>query len=109
MYAHAATGGRSMAPPELFAAIALALFGCGIGVSLVITDVARLKRVEHEIAHGTTPRGMPPELEARLARIEQIVEVTAVEVERVSEAQRWVARQIAEQETPRLPASRGGA
>ena len=97
-----------MAPPEMFAAIALALFGGGIGVSLVITAVAKLKKVEHEIAHGT-PRGIAPELEARLARIEQIVEVTAVEVERVSEAPRWVARPIAEQQSaPRLPASRPG-
>ena len=97
-----------MAPPEMFAAIALALFGGGIGISLVITAVAKLKRVEHEIAHGTTSKGIPPELEARLARIEQIVEVTAVEVERVSEAQRWVARQIAEKSAPSLPATRAG-
>ena len=96
-----------MAPPETFAAIALALFGGGIGVSLVVAAVAKLKRVEHEIARGA-PKGLPPELESRLARIEQIVEVTAIEVERVAEAQRYVARQLSEQSAPRLSESRPG-
>jgi len=94
-----------MHPPEMFAALAIALLAGGIAVHLIISAVAKLKRVEHEIAHGA-PRGLPPELESRLARIEQIVEVTAIEVERVSEAQRYVARQLAEQEATRLPASR---
>ena len=96
-----------MHPPEMFIALAIALFGGGIGVSLIIQAVAKLKKVEHDIAHGA-PKGLPPELESRLARIEQIVETTAIEVERVSEAQRYVARQLAEQSSPRLPSSRSG-
>ncbi len=36
----------------------------------------------------------------RIARIEQIVETTAVEVERVSEAQRFTARVLAERSAP---------
>ena len=36
--------------------------------------------------------GMNPELLARLTRVEQIVEATAIEVERISEGQRFAAR-----------------
>ncbi len=48
-----------------------------------------------------TARKRPAELdggpmETRLARIEQIVETTALEVERISEAQRFVTRLLAE-------------
>ena len=42
----------------------------------------------------------------RLARIEQLVESTAVEVERVAEANRFVARLLAERGGAAYPASR---
>jgi hypothetical protein len=35
-------------------------------------------------------------LEARLAHIEQVVDATAVEVERITEGQRFAARQLVE-------------
>jgi hypothetical protein len=37
-----------------------------------------------------------PELAARLARVEQIVEATAVEIERISEGQRFTTRLLSE-------------
>jgi high-affinity K+ transport system ATPase subunit B len=37
-----------------------------------------------------------PELLARLARVEQIVETTAVEIERISEGQRFTTRLLGE-------------
>jgi hypothetical protein len=43
---------------------------------------------------------LPEELTERIARIEQIVETTAVEVERVSEAQRFTAKVLAERAAP---------
>lgn len=44
-------------------------------------------------------------LQERLERIESIVEATAIEVERMSEANRFVAKLLAERaETPNLPA-----
>jgi hypothetical protein len=43
---------------------------------------------------------LPAELTERIARIEQIVETTAVEVERVSEAQRFTARVLADRAAP---------
>jgi hypothetical protein len=51
---------------------------------------------------------LPAELMQRIERIEQIVETTAVEVERVSEAQRFTARVLSERVAPGgLPASHG--
>lgn len=90
--------------PEVLAAWALAVFSLGIAVHLGISAWTKLRKVEHENRH-LHPGRLPAELEARLARIEQIVETTAIEVERVSEAQRYVARQIAEQ-APRIPSPR---
>lgn len=50
--------------------------------------------------------GLPDEVLERMARIEQIVETTAVAVERVSEAQRFTARVLSERAAPGgLPAS----
>jgi hypothetical protein len=40
--------------------------------------------------------GRDPELAARLARVEQIVEATAVEIERISEGQRFTTRLLSE-------------
>ncbi|MDB4870876.1 MAG: hypothetical protein JWL97_1880 [Gemmatimonadales bacterium] len=40
--------------------------------------------------------GTDPELLARIARIEQIVESTSIEIERISEGQRFTTRLLAE-------------
>jgi hypothetical protein len=40
-----------------------------------------------------------PELLARIARIEQIVESTSIEIERISEGQRFTTRLLAERKT----------
>jgi hypothetical protein len=40
--------------------------------------------------------GSDPELLARIARIEQIVESTSIEIERISEGQRFTTRLLAE-------------
>lgn len=43
--------------------------------------------------------GTNPELLTRLARVEQIVEATAIEVERISEGQRFTSRLLSERKT----------
>ncbi len=43
--------------------------------------------------------GRDPELAARMARVEQIVEATAVEIERISEGQRFTTRLLSEKKT----------
>jgi outer membrane murein-binding lipoprotein Lpp len=40
--------------------------------------------------------GRDPELAARMARVEQIVEATAVEIERISEGQRFTTKLLSE-------------
>ena len=45
---------------------------------------------------NTLDTGRDPELLARIARIEQIVESTSIEIERISEGQRFTTRLLAE-------------
>jgi hypothetical protein len=44
----------------------------------------------------TLKAGRDPELMARVSRVEQIVEATAVEIERISEGQRFTTRLLSE-------------
>ncbi len=58
-------------------------------------------------ASGTTTAVLPAEATARLARIEQAVEAVAIEVERISEAQRYSAQLLTDRlatPAPTLPA-----
>jgi hypothetical protein len=81
------------------ALLGLAFALCGIGVVLRVAGNIWLRTRELE-------RGTPSDtarlsstlaaLEARLAHIEQAVDATAVEVERITEGQRYAARQLAE-------------
>ncbi|MHB0948354.1 MAG: hypothetical protein ACYC3Q_11545 [Gemmatimonadaceae bacterium] len=52
-------------------------------------------------------RGGDPLVEQRLARIEQAVEAVAVEVERISEGQRFTTRLLSERVNERLRESSG--
>lgn len=52
--------------------------------------------VSQVIARKRAPEVRTAELEQRLAHIEQIVESTAIEVERISEGNRFVAKLLAE-------------
>jgi hypothetical protein len=67
----------------------------GIGVLLAAFAGAYFfgkSRTQHEPLSGARD----PELVARIARIEQIVEATAVEIERISEGQRFTTRLLGE-------------
>ena len=48
---------------------------------------------------GTLRGGNDPELLARLARVEQIVESTAIEIERISEGQRFTTKLLSDKTT----------
>jgi hypothetical protein len=48
---------------------------------------------------ATLRTGSDPELLARIARIEQIVETTSIEIERISEGQRFTTKLLAETKT----------
>jgi len=62
------------------------------------------------ITRWLEPRPVPPRelttISGRLERIETAVDTIAVEVERISEAQRFAARLQSEQQLPRLPGPR---
>jgi hypothetical protein len=78
-----------------FTVIVLGL-GLGLGVPLVRSWVRR-----REMVPILTP--LEQEREKRLERIEMAVESMAVEIERISEGQRFVTRLLAEREGVREP------
>ena len=79
------------------------LFVCGT-VSLVAT--LRFIRRYLELRHESQLRAPADDLAERLARIESTVEATALEVERVAEANRFVAKVLSERVAPPAPLSR---
>lgn len=74
--------------------VALVLFGLSALVLAVGSVWLRARQISH------VPKGQDRELLHRLERIEHIVETTAVEVERVADAQRFVAKNLAPQNIP---------
>ena len=75
-------------------AIPIALFVM-TGITMIGYPLARAiaKRIENK---GTTPR-VSPDVEARLERMEHAIESIAVEIERISEGQRFTTKLLAEQ------------
>lgn len=82
---------------EMLISLGVALFGLGFAVYMSAEGWVRLKRFEREGRRSPATHDANAALAARLARIEQIVETTALEVERVGESQRYAARALAEQ------------
>ena len=59
------------------------------------------RRIENR---GAAPTEIPADISARLERIERAMESVAIEVERISEGQRFVTKVLADrQETAKLP------
>lgn len=84
-----------------------ATFGTGIILAFGIPLMrAHIRRKEREPILAPTD----PLIADRLARIEHAVEAMAIEVERISEGQRFVTRLLAERDQARaeLPAAREG-
>jgi uncharacterized sporulation protein YeaH/YhbH (DUF444 family) len=81
------------------AVMAIGFFGA---IAVTVTSIASVWRKRIEARVSRTP---PDAIEERLARIETAVDVIAVEVERISEAQRFTARLDAERETRRVAGS----
>jgi len=79
------------------------LFVCGT-VALVAT--LRFARRVLELRHERQLRAPTDDLAERLARIESTVEATALEVERVAEANRFVAKILSERVAPPAPLGR---
>jgi hypothetical protein len=83
----------------LFALAAVVAAG-GLVIGVLATWWLRAKQLDLA-ERGVVTDASRTGIEARLVRIEQIVESTAVEVERIAEAQRFTAKLLAEQQPPR--------
>jgi hypothetical protein len=81
---------------EIVETFTIALVVLILGIPIVRVMMRRWER------SVTPPAPMPVELTNRLERIEQAVDTVAIEVERISEAQRFQAKLMAEQR-PALP------
>ena len=83
-----------------------------IATGFFVAAVATVKAFSNVlIARAQAKLGAPdPLLDQRLARIEQAVDAIAVEVERISEGQRFTTRLLSDRgaERPRLPDMAGG-
>ena len=73
-----------------------------VGFTASLRFVRRILEMKHERALHAPP----PDLDARLDRIELAVETTALEVERIAEANRFVAKLLADRATPQAPSSK---
>lgn len=96
-----------MGDNDTAALVALSLFGALASLAFSINAIARAwvarGRDEARLGNGTTT----PMADARLARLEQAVDAIALEVERISEAQRYTTRLLSEQgRTAQMPAKR---
>jgi hypothetical protein len=87
-----------MGPGDL--GIVIAFIGVLSGVGVLAGAFAGAyffgkSRAQRETLHA----GRDPELVARIARVEQIVESTAIEIERISEGQRFTTRLLSEKKS----------
>jgi hypothetical protein len=82
--------------------VPISLFVMG-GLAIILSPIARAwaRRMDAEAQRG----GLGADVGARLERIEQAVDAIALEVERISEGQRFTTRLLSERATERLPAS----
>jgi hypothetical protein len=80
--------------------IVAVIFGV-LGVVFFPLARALARRIE---GRGASPPQIPADVTARLERIERAVESVAVEVERISEGQRFVTKVLSDRgELPRIP------
>ncbi len=78
-------------------AIPIVLFICG-AVSAIGVPIARA--YARKIERGPVTPTIPSEVHARLERMEQALDSIAIEVERISEGQRFTTKLLAERNTP---------
>ena len=71
-------------------------------IVVIALGVPIIRAITRRWENKPLPPQTPPDVTARLERIEQAVEAVAIEVERIAEAQRFSAKLMAEQ-AQRLP------
>jgi hypothetical protein len=66
-----------------------------VGVTIIGAPIARAIARRIERGAGGSPSALPNDLEARLDRMEHAIDAIAVEVERISEGQRFTSKLLA--------------
>ena len=75
-------------------------------IAVIALGIPIIRAITRRFERGASaPAQVSPEVLSRLERIEQGVEAIAVEVERISEAQRFTAKLMAEMQKNALPAA----
>lgn len=93
-------------PPEVVPIIAI-IFG-SIAFMVVVSPIVRgimkfiERRQDQQMVHG-------PSVANQLQQLQQSVDALAIEVERISESQRFQSKLMAEREKTALPSGKGGA
>jgi hypothetical protein len=93
-------------PPEVVPIIGI-IFG-SIAFMVVVSPIVRgimkfiERRQDQNMVHG-------PSVANQLMQLQQSVDALAIEVERISESQRFLAKMSAEKDKAALPSGRGGA
>ena len=83
---------------DLGATIALTGMLTGIGI-LAAAFAGAYFMGKSRAQQDAVSSGRDPEIAQRLARVEQIVEATALEIERISEGQRFTTRLLSDRKT----------
>lgn len=83
--------------------IGVSLFGLGVAIHLGTDAWLRLKRFDRDSQSTLPPVEQDDDIAARLARIEQMVESSLVEIERIAEGQRFVTRALTDGSSARSP------
>ena len=77
-------------------------------VSVIVVGVPLARAHAKRMERGVDPKVLPNDLTERLTRMEQAIESIAVEVERISEGQRFTTKLLSERAPDALPANRPG-
>jgi hypothetical protein len=85
-------------PPHVVEVISMFLFAAVI----IIVGLPIARAIGRWLDRRGTPAAVSPELAAQINRIEQAVDTMAVEVERISEAQRFQAKLLSDREKVRV-------
>jgi hypothetical protein len=72
------------------------IFGAFVTAIIFAIGIPLAKAYSRKIDAETKNPRIPPEVTARLERIEQAVEAVAIEVERISEGQRFTTKLLSE-------------
>ncbi|HKT08993.1 MAG TPA: hypothetical protein VJR24_13935 [Gemmatimonadaceae bacterium] len=89
--------------PDVIVPVSAMVMVIAIAVGLPLAR-AHAKRMER----GIDPKALPNDLTERLTRMEQAIDSMAVEIERISEGQRFTTRLLSERAPDALPANRAG-